>query len=342
MILEALGPFLWPRFVSAAIAARVDSRYRMSAKQRRIREQMKGWLALNENWPLRTGRGRSIAQYGELFQGQIEDANNHHHRCLLSLPCSAMYSEATFRPNNSGSIRVNPAHKCKAHKVVELTLVHLKAEGAGGEISIDCAVPEAKGCGSSTADCIAAANAAADAFNRALSEEELARLVVEAEVASDNFMFRSAVLFAHREGVALESYAKRLPKLEILGIDTAPSSRVETLKYPPAVYSWRQLQSFCTLTSALRRAVCKQDIRLLGRVATASATINQEFLPKPMFKEIRQLAEHNGALGVGVAHSGTVLTIILDPADELLEFKVDQIRSELNALGISQILRFQT
>jgi uncharacterized protein involved in propanediol utilization len=308
----------------------------------RIAHSVKGWLALSDKWPLRTGQGRSIAQHGELFQGQIEDDNNQRRRCLVSLPCNAMYSHATFHPDTSGSVRMNPAHKRKAFQVVELTLSHLNASEIGGEVSIDSCVPEAKGCGSSTADCIAAAIAAADAVDRALSEEELAHLVVKAEVASDNFMFRRAVLFAHREGVVLEDYARKFPRLEILGIDTAPNAHVETLKYPPAVYTWKQMQSFCTLTGALRRAVGKGDIHLLGRIATASANINQEFLPKPLFPEIRELSERTGALGVSVAHSGTVLSILLDPNDELLEFKIDQLRAGLNELGISQILRFQT
>lgn len=303
---------------------------------------MKGWPILDDRSVLRTGRGRSIAQHGELFQGQVEDETSALRRCLVSLPCRALYSEVTFQPGTNGALCITPPHKKKARKAVELTLSHLHASGAGGEISVQSSVPEAKGCGSSTADCVAAVIAAADAVSVQLPEEDIARLVVEAEVASDNFMFHRAVLFAHREGVVLEDYARRFPRLEVLGIDTAPEGHVETLKYPPAEYSWRQLQSFCTLTGALRRAVRKNDIRLLGRVATASSNINQEFLPKPMFMEIRQIAEHAGALGVSVAHSGTVLSILLDPEDLLLESKIDQIRVELNELGISQILRFQT
>jgi len=240
---------------------------------------MKGWPVLDDLRPLRTGKGRSIAQHGELFQGQIEDEASTLRRCLVSLPCRALYSQVTFQPDASGSLRVTPSHKKKARKAVELALAYLNASGTGGEISVESAVPEAKGCGSSTADCIAAAMAVADAVNAHLSEEDLARIVVDAEVASDNFMFHRAVLFAHREGVVLEDYARQFPKLEVLGIDTAPEGHVETLKYPPAEYSWRQLQSFCTLTGALRRAVKKNDVRLLGRVATASSNINQEFLP---------------------------------------------------------------
>jgi uncharacterized protein involved in propanediol utilization len=291
---------------------------------------------------IRQGEGHSIAQYGELFQGQTEHEGGRRRRCLVSLPCSALYSHARFHPDGAGSLRVSPPYKKKALRVMELTFARLGASDYSGTLFIESTVPEAKGCGSSTADCVAAARACADALNRTLKEEEVARLVVEAEVASDNFMFHRAVLFAHREGEVLEDYAIRQPRLEVLGIDTRPDGAVETLKYPPAEYSWRQRQSFCLLTAALRRAMKKHDVRLLGRVARASACINQEFLPKPMFREINEIVEDTGALGLAVAHSGTVLSILLDPSDQLLEKKVDQVRARLNELGISQILRFQT
>ena len=225
---------------------------------------------------------------------------------------------------------------------MELTFAMLGSPDLSGTLFIESTVPEAKGCGSSTADCVAAVRACADALNRTLSEEEVARLVVAAEVASDNLMFHRAVLFAHREGEVIEDYTSRPPRLEVLGIDTWPDGKVDTLKYPPAEYSWRQHQTFCMLTGALRRAMKRHDVRLLGRVATASACINQEFLPKPMFKEMKQIVDDVGVLGLAVAHSGTVLSLLLDPADQSLEMKVDQVRARLNALGISQILRFQT
>lgn len=292
--------------------------------------------------PFQTGKGRSIAQHGELFQGQIEDEANQRHRCLLSLPCEALYSEAILVPDLTTVLRVDPEHKHKAKRVVELTFEYLNTAVRGGMLRIESTVPEAKGYGSSTADCVAAAQAAAHAFNQCLSQEELARLVVHAEVASDNFMFQRAVLFAHREGVVLEDYARNLPSLEVIGIDTATESHVDTLEYPPAIYSWRQLQSFKTLTSALRRAIRQSDVRLLGRVATASASINEIFLPKPMFKEIRRIADAIGALGVSVAHSGTILSVLLDIKDSKREQKIDQLQRYLSQLKISEILRFQT
>lgn len=288
------------------------------------------------------GAGRSIAQHGELFQGLIEDRYNRRRRCLVSLPCNAMYSEATFIPDASGNITVRPSYKQKSQKAVELTLDYLKVRDLGGVVTVTSTIPEAKGFGSSTADCIAAVLAVADSLKLKLREAEVARLAVQAEVASDNIMFSRAVLFAHREGEVIEDFGQELPKIEVLGIDTAKESHVDTLEYPPAVYSWRQLQTFHTLTAALRRAIRSNDIRLLGRVATASSQINEQFLPKRMFSEIREIAFGCGALGVACAHSGTVLSILLDPDDTGLEHRIERMLKRFSQLNLSNPLRFQT
>lgn len=290
----------------------------------------------------RPGKGRSIAQHGELFQGQIEDENLQLRRCLMSLPCNAMYSEAAFTPDTSGTFVVTPSYKSKVKRAAELTREHLKLPRLGGTIKVESTIPEAKGYGSSTADCIAAARSIADAVGHTWAEEQLAQLVVQAEVASDNFMFSRAVLFAHREGVVLEDYAQNLPKLEVIGVDTSEDSYVDTLEHPPARYSWRQLQSFRTLTGALRRAIRLGDIRLLGRVATASAVINEDFLPKPRFREVMRTVENVDALGVAVAHSGTVLSVLFDPQDPELDRKSEQLSKGLRRLGVSDVRRFQT
>jgi uncharacterized protein involved in propanediol utilization len=253
-----------------------------------------------------------------------------------------LYSEAAFIPDTSGVFVVNPPYKSKVKKAAELARGHLKMPQLGGTIKVESTIPEAKGYGSSTADCIAAARSVADAVGHTWSEGELAQLVVQAEVASDNFMFSRAVLFAHREGVVLEDYAQNLPKLEVIGVDTSENSYVDTLEYPPARYSWRHLQSFRTLTGALRRAIRLGDIRLLGRVATASAVINEHFLPKPKFKDVLRTVESLGALGVAVAHSGTVLSVLFDPQDPELCRKSDQLSRSLRRLGVPDILRFQT
>lgn len=49
---------------------------------------------------------------------------------------------------------------------------------------------------------------------------------------------------------------------------------------------------------------------LLGQVATGSARLNQEHLEKPHLEEFIVFAQHWGALGTLVAHSGTVVGVL--------------------------------
>jgi uncharacterized protein involved in propanediol utilization len=271
---------------------------------------------------LRRGIGHSIAQHGELFQGQIEDDSGALTRCLLSLPCRSLSSTAEFTPDDSGTVIVFPPHKTKAKTVVELTLAYFTAHPIGGVLHIRSSIPEAKGYGSSTADCVASVLSVADALH--------------------SFMFRSAVLFAHRNGIVLEDYGKDVPPLDVVGVDAAEDELVDTLRHPPAVYSWQQIQSFRTLSCALGRAIRTGDTCLLGRVATASARINEQFLPKPRFRELLNLAEQSGALGVSVAHSGTILSVLFDSRDPLLEQKRERLERGVDQLGITNTFRFRT
>jgi uncharacterized protein involved in propanediol utilization len=291
---------------------------------------------------LNQGFGASAAQHGEILQGQVRSSDNRLHRFLVSLPCTPLQSWVTFTPVPAARLSVVPSHKSKVIRVIELTLRRFGRTHQGGRILVESNIAESKGYGSSTADCVAAVRAAAHACRSRLREQEVAELVVEAEIASDNFMFRRPVLFAHREAMILEELGPCLPRLEVLGIDTDARGLVNTLEFSPAAYDRSQVEFFQSLVSTLRQAVQTGNGALLGRVATASAIMNQEYLPKPMFAEIRAIADHAEAFGVAVAHSGTVMSILLNPCDPRLEATISSIRKDLAQLGISDVLRFTT
>jgi uncharacterized protein involved in propanediol utilization len=290
----------------------------------------------------RPATGVATAHYGELFQGQIEDETGQQRRCLVSLPCDSLFSRVVFRPQFTADLTIKPERKHKAERAVRLTLERFNATDIGGDVTIFSNIEEGKGCGSSTADCVAVVRAVTIALGERLSEEDVARIVVKAETSSDNTMFRRAVLFAFREGEVVEDFARPLPYLAALGIDLLPSAVVDTLNYAPAAYYWREIQHFQALVGALRKAIRTGDRELLGRVASASATINERFLPKPLFHEVKRLASHVGALGVAAAHSGTVVSILLDPRDSRLNHKFDLLQAKLRELGIHRTFRFQT
>jgi uncharacterized protein involved in propanediol utilization len=236
---------------------------------------------------------------------------------------------------------VNPAHKVRARRAAEVFLEAFGLRG-GGRLTIESDILEGKGLGSSTSDCIAAIRSVADAFSIVLSDRLLGSLVVKAEHASDNTMFDHAVLFAQREGIILEDYGRPFPRIEVIGVDTEADLEIDTLTYRPAEYSWQLLQKFETLRGALRRGLRTHDISLLGQVATASAAINQEFLPKACFNDLLQIARHAQSLGVAVAHSGTVAGILLDPRTAALESRAAFVMEKLRELGITVLARFQT
>jgi hypothetical protein len=107
-----------------------------------------------------------------------------------------------------------------------------------------------------------------------------------------------ALLFAQRRGVLLEDLGQPLPNLEVLGFNTDPEG-VDTLRFPPARYTWAEIEAFRPLLGLLRQAVRHQDAELCGRVATASARI--QHLPSPLIGWRRWWAR--GRSGLQVAHS---------------------------------------
>jgi len=285
------------------------------------------------------GCGYAIAQHGELFQGVVQEDNCSIHRCLLSLPFPGMASSATFEFKANQELFVSPSHKIKALKAAKITAEMLGVWPLEGALILKSNIPEAKGYGSSTADCTAAVLAVADACGTTLRPEEVAALVVKAEVASGNIMFANPVLLAHREGKVLEYYPHKLPNLAVLGFDMEQEGYVDTLLFPLAKYSPHEIIYLRRLRLELRRALITQDVRLLGAVATASAELNEKFLPKLRFADVRRVAMSVDAAGVSVAHSGTVGAILFDPNGEC-EARIEKASKKLAACGIKNSLRF--
>lgn len=242
------------------------------------------------------------------------------------------------------ALTVEPAWKIKALRAAELTLRELGVSECGGHLEISSETPVGWGFGSSTSDVIAAIRAVAAAFGVRMRNADTARIAVAAECASDSTMFDDrAVVFAQRSGDVVEDLGGTLPPLVVFGFTTDASGRgVDTIAHPPADYSWLMIEQFRPLLGLLRRAVRDQDPRILGRVATASAHINQHFLPKPRLDEIGKLAEEHGAVGIQVAHSGTIAGIMFDAAAPLADDEAARLRQQLAVLGFHQSWRFAT
>jgi uncharacterized protein involved in propanediol utilization len=291
--------------------------------------------------PRRIGRGAVHAHHGEIVQGVFHSSDGTLEHGLVTLPCDLFRTTASFRPVRSGPLHVEPGGRTRARTAARLTLDALGRTGWGGVLRIDGNVPLRWGCGSSTTDVLSAIRAVADAFGEVLEPAWIARLSVASETASDSLMYgpERVLLFAQRRGSLLVDLGGPLPDVRVLGFNTEVDHGVETLALLPCRYSAWEVEAFRPVLGLLRRAVEQQDPALLGRVATASTTIMQRHRPKRFMPQLLRLAGEVGALGVQVAHSGTVAGFLFAPGGDAAG-RIDDARAGLLRLGLKEAWEF--
>lgn len=312
---------------------------------------------------LSIGHGVCAGHHGEIVQGlfhapHVRDPHPAHDppfaRGLLTLPCPLFWSSARFIPHESpgGALEVTPPGREKARRAAVLTARHLGLT-CGGRLDIRSNIPPGRGLGSSTADVVAAIRAVADCCGARLSADVVAGLAVQAETAADAVMYAEsprseAVLFAQRAGRVIEAFGRPLPPLVVLGFDTAEwggaglPAGVDTLRLPLPDYTPAHIAEFERLRDLLRRGIRSGDPRMIAEAAVRSAIINQTSLPTPGFADWLRVSEQAGALGAQVAHSGTVVGLLFDPAASDLATRLSRARRWLNRLGVQTIWRYAT
>ena len=287
----------------------------------------------------RIGFGFAIAHHGEILQGIFSDVAGESNRGLVTLPLCQFGSRAVFKPRSFlTKVLVFPKGKEKARRAAELTLRFIEKDSWGGTLYILSDLPSKFGFGVSTSDVVSTIRSVADAFGVLLSSEIIGRLSVEAEIASDSLMYDLTVLFAQREGRVLEYFGIGLPRMEVLGFCDGPP--IDTLAYPPAIYDWRDVEAFKSILGLFRRALATRNAALLGHVATASAVINQKFMPKPNFDHFLRLVDQIGALGIQVSHSGCLVGLLFPHETQRLSERINVARISLQKLGIERTWQF--
>jgi uncharacterized protein involved in propanediol utilization len=289
--------------------------------------------------PVLEGRGWAHGHHGELLQGVFEVGGSLH-RGLATLPCPMFTTRARVRLSAlEPELTVTPAWKTKALQAVRCTLHALGSPALGGQLVLDSNVDVGRGFGSSTSDVTAAIRAVLAALGRRMTPEEVARIAVSAEVAADPLMFDHMILFAHREGIPLEDFRVGMCGVEVLGIGLG-RSEVDTLGLPPARYDVWEIECFRALRGLLRHGIVRRDVRAIGRVATASARINQRFLPDSRFTDLTAVAAESRAVGVQVAHSGNIAGLLFDPRDRDTGHAIALAGRRLAQRGLGETWRY--
>lgn len=249
---------------------------------------------------------------GELIQGYVGDQFR-----LVSCVIN-MFSVATITSNQSEVSQVGE----KSRKALSLTLADLKIPIENElKLTITSSLSVSKGMASSTADMAASIYAASLYYKKPMTLEKIAQICTSIE-ATDSSFFNSLTMFDSRGANFIEQTGWQ-PNFYVLMLE--PKEELNTEAFHTKTNDEllkKQAKSFSRVYSLYRVAVKEQSLEKLGQAALKSAKLNQEILPKPFFETIVELSEtFDSCIGVNVAHSGTVIGILLRDLTEVEAIK---------------------
>lgn len=245
---------------------------------------------------------------GELIQGWLGDSQK-----LVSYGIDR-FSKVTLQTGIAFK-EIKP----KVEEAIQRTQDYLKIPiGKREQLSfmVDSELPIAKGMASSTADIAAACQATAAYYGRKISRDEIIDICLAIE-RTDSILFPTLTLFEQKNGSVRESsgwapqfYVVVLEPDETLETEVFHSQENERLFF-------QQRELFAEVYQYYVGAVKEKSLQMLGEAATQSALLNQEILAKPYFSELMKLRQYHQWLGVNVAHSGSVVGLMIEKAEEI-------------------------
>src|SRR5215218_1797817 len=255
----------------------------------------------------RTGIGRCLGTFGELLQGALPIDRR---EFLVTLPITEGSTAEFTQVQGSNGVRVCPPYKEKSRRLAE-ELMRIYNLETGGELRIESELHEGKGCASSSADMAATARAIESAFGMRIPRHSLARIMSAIE-PSDGVMYEGIVSFHQREGV-VHSRLGTLPSLPIVALDEGGRAETTELCRDRGFHSVNRLAEYEKLLLDLGRAVKRRHLPSVGDVATRSALLNQDVLPKEHLEPFLDRRARDRALAVLATHSVNCLGEILIP-----------------------------
>jgi len=239
---------------------------------------------------------------GEVVQGMVGGRE-----VLVSLTVDR-FSEMEIVPGGE-----KPSGLWKSERALEMALEYFGAKELEGKVSFRRrkSLPVGKGFASSTADIAALLGALADFLGKKVREEEIARLALQIE-PTDSTFFSGWCLFDHLQGEVFVS----LPAPKTLGVVVVElPGEVETLSVDRKRLR-RHFELFACETEKsfemLERGLEEGDLSLLGRAATISSTIMQEYERNEVFDSLLEALWDIRALGINRAHTGRALGVLFD------------------------------
>ena len=274
------------------------------------------------------------ASCGEFVQGILKNEE------YLSSYAVDMYSSVTLEEKLS-DINIGPYKSRKAiEKVFERFKLPIK-ESKNISLDIHSEIPISKGMASSTADIGATIVATLNLINKKISSEEISKLASTIE-PTDSIYIEENSIFNPLNGEVIK-YLGIVKNSRVIVLE--PNKTLSTTKirnipnYKEIKIKNKEIvkEAFYFLEEGIRL----NDLNSIGRACTLSSLANENIHKKDGLDEIIQISQNYGAYGVNVAHSGTVVGIIIDKymndiriIDMLNKANLDKVYNKIYTLDI--------
>ncbi len=214
----------------------------------------------------------------------------------------------------------------KSQAALNRTLHYLGKSEFDFGITLSSELPIGKGMASSSADIAAVCFAVAAAYGVELTAPEVSRIAAGIE-PTDGVFFENIIRINHMTGECLETMVD-FPRLQIAVFDVGGA--VDTVTFHQRTdldeLSIKNEQRTDAAMALIRSSTSPEA---WAKAATESSLANQTILPKKGLPELIDSAVKRGALGVNIAHSGTVIGVLFSP--ETTQEHIDEIVGRLAA-----------
>ncbi len=263
------------------------------------------------------------ASCGELIQGQIESGE------YLSSYCVPLYSKATItiQPSSNSELTRYP----KSIMAMKKTFEFFKEGKALQNLKLDMVsnIPRSKGMASSTADIGAVIGASCAYLGVDISPDDASKIAAEIE-PTDSIYYRNLVVM-NPVNATLISNIGSIKGLKALILEPKLKVSTKDVREKSDYFEFKKsnLSKYKKILKDFEIAIESNDLRELGKAVNKSSLLNENLLAKPYLKEVMDIAMNLGAYGVNIAHSGSVVGILLDISDSAVNYKKEFINNNL-------------
>ncbi|AXU55260.1 TPA: cobalamin biosynthesis protein [Clostridioides difficile] len=274
------------------------------------------------------------ASCGEFVQGIIDDEE---YLCSYAIDMySKVYIEEKLVDINLGRYKSRLAIE-KVFEKFNLPKKYTK----NISLNINSKIPVGKGMASSTADIGATIKATLSLIDKDLSSEEISKLAAEIEPTDSIFIDKNSI-FNPLNGTVIK-YLGNLTNAKVVILE--PNKVLDTMKirlrqdYNKLKVENKEVikKSFALLEEGLK----KNHLSLVGEACTLSSLANENIEKKEYLNEIIKISKKYGAYGVNIAHSGTVVGILIDKfmndkkmIDALCESNINSVYNKIYTQNI--------